>query len=389
MLVRLDGHVASVHEPLGTAMVARDKGSLLMAEKCRVQGAGPTAMHAQHSPSGTWPTGFNHTPTRGVSVGMEARLELKNADIVNVGYGVSVCKRSAATLAVQCTSTGNKIGLDCREQGRLHAQDCELRCFSCAAVVTSEDGGATCKLDRCRIVDPEPSPTDLQEVVFAGGGVYAYGKDIQLSMHGCTVSGTTRCVWVGWEAKATLKDCKLGHSHKGAVECSEPGSQVFLDGCEISSSGATGVLCCGGGRMVARRVHSCGNKRAGFTVHGDSSMTLKDCSSDQDWIGCAALGGSRNEGTTRSVLSGVDEYAIAVAMLAEACRVGHLYTDISYWTAISHALCDTRLSFWTFWSDSYTVHSTPVHCGGVSHRLHCCFIVAGQRLVTPLSDLDE
>ena len=109
MLVRLDGHVASVHEPLGTAMVARDKGSLLMAEKCRVQGAEPTAMHAQHSPSGTRPTGFNLDPARGVLVYMGARLELKSADITNLGVVVSVCKRSAAVLTGCSVATTTEV----------------------------------------------------------------------------------------------------------------------------------------------------------------------------------------------------------------------------------------------------------------------------------------
>ena len=67
--------------------------------------------------------------------------------------------------------------------------------------------------------------------------------------------------------------------------------------------------------MVARRVHSCGNKGAGFTVLANSSMTLNDCSSDRDQIGFQALGILKNEEDTgvpnvegraaRVVLSGV------------------------------------------------------------------------------------
>ena len=109
------------------------------------------------------------------------------------------------------------------------------------------------------------------------------GKDVHVSMHGCIVSGAANySVWVIGHAKATL------------------------DGCTISKNDGYGVYCKQGGRVVARQVHRCGNKQAGFLVLGDSSMTLKECSSDKDEIGCAALGACSDEpGTARIVLSGV------------------------------------------------------------------------------------
>ena len=53
-------------------------------------------------------------------------------------------------------------------------------------------------------------------------------------------------------------------------------------------------------------MHSCGNKEGGFSVLGEVSMTLKQCSSDRDGVGCLALRAVNDmQGTARVVLSGV------------------------------------------------------------------------------------
>ena len=97
----------------------------------------------------------------------------------------------------------------------------------------------------------------------AGGaaGVLVQGKGACLSMHGCIVDTASHCVRVRYQAKATLQGCQLSHSREDCVQCSEEGSEVTLDGCEISNSNENGVACQFGGRVVARRVHTCGNER--------------------------------------------------------------------------------------------------------------------------------
>ena len=224
-------------------------------------------------------------------------------DCVSCGY--SVDDRSVLTLH-NCTSTGDDVGFFCL--GHLHAQDCELRRFCTGADVISEQGigGVTCKLVRCRFVDPKCTATEGGLSV-DHSGVLVRGKGAQVRMHECTVSGTGgHCVWVTRQAKATLEGCQLSHSRTDCVRCAE-GSELTLDGCNVSKNDGNGVYCHQEGRVFARRVHSCGNKQAGFAVFGNGSMTLNGCSSDRDGMGCLAYGAPTPEvqGTAHVALSGV------------------------------------------------------------------------------------
>ena len=267
----------------GCAVAARDERSEVGGEDCQLSGR------------------------KGASVIEEAQLTLQKCATCECGsVGYIVGKRAVLKL-YHCTSTRDVIGVFCIDQGHLHAEDCELRSFACGAFVKSVDGiyGATCRLDHCRFVDTEPSPTPEWSSRLGGVGVFLEGKGAHVSMHECTVSGTAGdCVMLIHQAKGTLEGCQLSHSHANGVACVDQGSQFTLDGGKVSRNGTCGVICEEGGRVVARRVHSCGNNGAGFAAYDNSSMTLKECSSDRDHDGCLAFG-ETPEGTVRVVLSGV------------------------------------------------------------------------------------
>ena len=153
---------STFNRPLGTAMDARDKGSLLKAEKCRVQGAGPTAMHAQHSPSGTRSTGSNLAPARGVLVYMGARLELKSADITNVGVGFAVFQRSAAVLTGCSVATTTEVTSSAKATVCVLSNDSNVELSNCVLKAKQDSNnpmicgicalGSSVKLQGCRVL---------------------------------------------------------------------------------------------------------------------------------------------------------------------------------------------------------------------------------------------
>ena len=138
------------------------------------------------------------------------------------------CKPPGAGVGPRCytalyrtvaTSTEDEVGFSCGTQGSLHAEDCELRSFSCGAVFNVEDGGgwATCKLDRCSFVDSNRTATK-QAWRLSGVSVYLGGGGAHMSMNGCTVSGVYGdCLGVSCHAKATLEGCQLSHSHTDCI----------------------------------------------------------------------------------------------------------------------------------------------------------------------------
>ena len=176
-------HGSSGH-PVGICVVEAGRVHL---DNCKLAaGSDGAAVHA--TGEGTEVQGEDCQLSGGAGAGAEdgAQMTLRRCathECVTTGYSAS--KRAALSLH-NCTSTGDYFGFTCIDQGHLHAQDCELHGFCGGAVVSSENGmgGATCKLDRCRFVDPEPSPTERQDNAFckcgccpfaAGVGVYVDG----------------------------------------------------------------------------------------------------------------------------------------------------------------------------------------------------------------------
>lgn len=219
-------------------------------------------------------------------VAMCARLTLKDCSTFGcVIMGVRLVNASGTLTRYTGRSDENVLGC---EESVVNAKSCQFVDFSMGMSIMGRTDSVSsfhdCKLAGSGSKGSLPFIRSVGVVINPGKFSVNFRKSVIRHLE-------DSCIVVqGMQGPLNMHDCEISESSHGCgVEVKRQSAKVVLKRYTIRQNASHGVLCIEGSHVVAERVHSTGNGKAGFGFHDGSRMKLTDCSSVRDTYGVDAV----------------------------------------------------------------------------------------------------
>ena len=140
------------------------------------------------------------------------------------------------------------------------------------------------------------SSAHLNQVKVRKVGCGVEVDDASATLVACTVEDVQggACLEFGNGARGAVKDCTLMKSRDSGISASGAKTKVDVSDCGLQGHWHGGLYIWQGAQIAAQRCHASGNKEAGYVAADDGTLlTLTDCESTGDQIGCSAKEGGK------------------------------------------------------------------------------------------------